>query len=451
MIWKMSTALSNLRTAIFSNSCLGQHLPEGWRAVRLGDIADVGFSSVDKKSMEGELPVRLCNYTDVFYNRRIRTAMQFMNATATQSECERWNLKQGDILFTKDSETPAEIGIPAYVTETMPGVLCGYHLGLARPNAAVVDGAYLADAFGSRSMARQFARIANGITRFGLTLRATNSLPIPLPPLPEQRAIANILDSIDHAIEATGALVSATEQFRDSLLHNLLTHGLPGRHTEWKEVPGLGTIPSDWQAAHLGSHSERITKGTTPTTLGQKYTLSGVRFLRVENISNGGTISGGGLRFIDEETHHLLSRSILKDNDLLFSIAGALGRSALISSNILPANVNQALAIVRLGDRSAMLPAFLSQVLRGQSVQVQVNDMRTELAQANISLQQVGDLLVPLPPRSEQQAIVDILDSADDSIEKEFAAGEGLRKLKESASDALLTGRVRTITKLKGR
>ena len=208
-----------------------------------------------------------------------------------------------------------------------------------------------------------------------------------LPPLPEQRAIANILDSIDHAIESTDALVFATEQLRDSLLHNLLTHGLPGRHTEWKEVPGLGTIPSDWQAAHLGSHSERITKGTTPTTLGQKYTLSGVRFLRVENISNGGTISGGGLRFIDEETHHLLSRSILKDNDLLFSIAGALGRSALISSNILPANVNQALAIVRLGDRSAMLPAFLSQVLRGQSVQVQVNDMRTELAQANISLQ----------------------------------------------------------------
>ena len=73
-----------------------------------------------------------------------------------------------------------------------------------------------------------------------------------LPPLPEQRAIANILDSIDHAIEATDALVSATEQLRDSLLHNLLTRGLPGRHTQWKEVPGLGTIPTDWGIARLG-------------------------------------------------------------------------------------------------------------------------------------------------------------------------------------------------------
>ena len=232
-------------------------------------------------------------------------------------------------------------------------------------------------------------------------------------------------------------------QLRDSLLHNLLTRGLPGRHTEWKQVPGLGTIPADWETVRLGSHSERITKGTTPTTLGREYTLSGVRFLRVENISHGGAVSGGELRFIDEETHGLLSRSILKDNDLVFSIAGALGRSALVTSDIIPANVNQALAIIRLGNRSALLPAFLSQVLRGHPVQLQVKNMRTELAQANISLQQVGDLLVPLPPRSEQQAIVDILDSADDSIEKGFAAEEGLRKLKESASDSLLTGRVR--------
>ncbi len=413
--------------------------------MRLGDVAEITFSSVDKRIVEGELPVQLCNYTDVFNNHRIQAGMKFMNATATQSECERWNLKQGDVLFTKDSETPEEIGIPALVTETMPGVLCGYHLGLARPKAALVDGAYLADSFASQIMARQFARIANGITRFGLTLQATNALPLLLPPLPEQQAIANILDSIDQAIEATDALVSATKQLRDSLLHNLLTRGLPGRHTNWKEVPGLGTIPADWQINRLGSHSERITKGTTPTTLGREYALSGVRFLRVENISSDGTISGGELRFIDEETHGLLSRSILRDKDLVFSIAGALGRSALVTSDIIPANVNQALAIVRLGDCSALHPVFLSHVLRGHSVQMQVNDMRTELAQANISLQQLGDLLIPLPTRSEQLAIVDILDSVDESIEKGRGAGEGLRKLKESASDALLTGRVRVV------
>ncbi len=111
-------------------------IPEGWRQVRLGDVAEVTFSGVDKKTVEGEVPVALCNYTDVFYNRRIQAGMEFMAATATPVECERWALRQGDVIFTKDSETPDEIGIPSFVATDLPNVLCGYHLGLARPYQA---------------------------------------------------------------------------------------------------------------------------------------------------------------------------------------------------------------------------------------------------------------------------------------------------------------------------
>ena len=73
-----------------------------------------------------------------------------------------------------------------------------------------------------------------------------------LPPLPEQRAIAAVLDSIDDAIEGAEAVIAATEKLRDSLLHDLLTHGLPGQHTEFRDVPGLGTIPADWDVVRLG-------------------------------------------------------------------------------------------------------------------------------------------------------------------------------------------------------
>ena len=111
-------------------------IPEGWRQVRLGDVAEVTFSGVDKKTVEGEVPVALCNYTDVFYNRRIQAGMEFMAATATPVECERWALRQGDVIFTKDSETPDEIGIPSFVATDLPNVLCGYHLGLPRPYQA---------------------------------------------------------------------------------------------------------------------------------------------------------------------------------------------------------------------------------------------------------------------------------------------------------------------------
>ena len=126
-------------------------IPDGWQRVRLGDVADVAFSGVDKRTVEGELPVQLCNYTDVFYNRHISVEMDLMNATATTSESDKWTLRKGDVLFTKDSETSEEIGIPAYIVD-------GYHLGLARPRKNIVDGAFLAEALTSSESTKEFAR-----------------------------------------------------------------------------------------------------------------------------------------------------------------------------------------------------------------------------------------------------------------------------------------------------
>ena len=210
-------------------------IPDCWEVVRLGDVAEVTFSSVDKRTVDGELPVRLCNYTDVFYNRRILPDMAFMDATANPIECKRWALQRGDVLFTKDSETADEIGIPAYVAADMPDVLCGYHLGIARPAGTAVDGAFLARAMGSQATSREFSRVANGITRFGLTLEATRALPLLLPPLPEQRAIAATLDSVDAAIEREGAERAALQSSKASAADALLT--------------GRVRVPSDWELA----------------------------------------------------------------------------------------------------------------------------------------------------------------------------------------------------------
>ena len=239
--------------------------PDGWRIARLGEVAEVSFSSVDKKTADDEVPVELCNYTDVFYNRRIRVGMKLMAATATPSERDTWSLKKGDVLFTKDSETPDEIGVPSYVSDDMPNVLCGYHLGLARPSSNLAYGAFLARALASRASAQEFSRIANGVTRFGLTLKATRNVPILLPPLPEQRAISTVLDSIDDAIDHTEAVIAATEQLRDSLLHELLTRGVPGWHMEWKEAPGVGTMPASWEVVRLGDVAEVNARAWDPS------------------------------------------------------------------------------------------------------------------------------------------------------------------------------------------
>jgi type I restriction enzyme S subunit len=91
-------------------------------------VADIHPSSVDKRSEEDETPVKLCNYTDVYYGRRITDPSEFMEATATASEIETHELQSGDVLVTKDSEARDDIAVPALVGRDMPGVLCGYHL-----------------------------------------------------------------------------------------------------------------------------------------------------------------------------------------------------------------------------------------------------------------------------------------------------------------------------------
>jgi len=198
-------------------------IPADWEVVRLGEVASIAFSSVDKKTVEGEVPVRLCNYTDVFYHRRITLDMEFMEATADTKEVQKWNLHRGDVLFTKDSETAEEIGIPAYVTADMPGVLCGYHLGLARPLVDRLEGAYLAEAFGSPMLAAQLSRSANGVTRFGLTLGATNQLQLPLPSVGEQRSISNALRGVDDQVRQQRAERGALQSLKESTADALLT------------------------------------------------------------------------------------------------------------------------------------------------------------------------------------------------------------------------------------
>ena len=128
---------------------------------------------------------------------------------------------------------------------------------------------------------------------------------------------------------------------------------------------------------------------------------------------------------------------------MVLSIAGALGRSALIAESILPANVNQALSIIRLDQDARVFPPFLALALRCKAIQSQVNEMRAELAQANLSLKQVADLRITLPTAFEQQAIAGKLDAVNEAVERAREERAGLKALKASVSDALLTGRVR--------
>jgi len=206
------------------------NVPDGWRLCKLTDVAHVKFSGVDKKTEPAEGLVRLCNYTDVFYNRYILNDLDFMRATATSGEIEKFRLKKGDVVFTKDSETAEEIGICASVEEELDNVICGYHLGIMRPKRNNVNGSYLSAVLNFHPIHWQFVRMANGITRFGLNLPAMDMVMVPIPPINEQVEIIDVIKTWDSCIEKTDRLLKAINSRHQALSVKLLSkveHEIP--------------------------------------------------------------------------------------------------------------------------------------------------------------------------------------------------------------------------------
>ena len=264
---------------------------------------------------------------------------------------------------------------------------------------------------------------------------------ISVPPLPEQRAIADVLDSIDGAIERTEAVIAATETLRDSLLHELLTRGVPGWHSEWKDVPGIGTIPADWEVVRLGAGVVHVGSGVTPRGGKSVYTPSGITFLRSQNVHFDGLRLENVVR-IPPETDKAMARSRVQPNDVLLNITGAsIGRCTVVPSDFGPANVNQHVCIIRTSDQ--FNPRYVWKWLSTPRSQKEIDDIQTGQSRQGLNYQQVRQLSIALPPRSEQDAFVEILSGLDATIAEAKREQDGLRSLKESTADALLTGEAR--------
>lgn len=211
-------------------------VPAHWEVKPLKQICEVLFSNVDKHSHDDELPVRLCNYTDVYKNDFITSDMDFMTATATPAEIERFHLKIGDVMITKDSEAWDDIGVPAIVTEALEGVLCGYHLALLRAERDALLPMFLFRALTAPSIAQQLYVEATGVTRYGLSKQAIKNLLLPVPPLREQ---SDLVDAMAAAIEPLSALVervnqeiSLVREYRERLIADVVTGKLDVRHIE---------------------------------------------------------------------------------------------------------------------------------------------------------------------------------------------------------------------------
>ena len=187
-----------------------------------------------------------------------------------------------------------------------------------------------------------------------------------------------------------------------------------------------GLIPKGWHYESLGNLCECVTKGTTPTTLGKDFTKTGINFIKGESINDDHSFNKSLFAHIDDETDELLKRSRICENDIVFTIAGTLGKFALVDSSVVPANTNQAVAIIRT---SKISPEMLYSYFVG-GWQVEFYKRNTQQAvQANLSLGTIKDLPILLPDDNGQIRYMGLIKPIITEIKTNFAEIERLYDL----------------------
>ena len=171
------------------------------------------------------------------------------------------------------------------------------------------------------------------------------------------------------------------------------------------------------KSIQLSEIAELITKGTTPTTLGYEFQDDGINFLKIECFDENGNFMDDKVAHISEECHEKLKRSQLKAGDILFSIAGAIGRVAIVTEEMLPANTNQALAIIRIANDQVYLP-YIKLILTSPIVIAQFEKKKQGVAQLNLSLKDINEIMIPLPSIDKQIELAEIFAKVSGIISK---------------------------------
>ena len=392
-----------------SSRLLGR-LPAHWESQRLGNIVEMHVSNVDKHSKEEELPVRLCNYVDVYKNDLISKDMPFMRATASPEEIDKFRLRKHDVLITKDSETWNDIGVPALVTEPADDLISGYHLALLRPKGTIL-GPFLFRTLQGRGVAHQFYIAANGVTRYGLTHDGIRTVILPIPPLSEQAAIVRYLDDADQRIRdyvsAKERLITLLEEERQTVIHQAVTKGLdPNVRLKPSGVEWLGDVPAHWEVRKLRQCTS-ASGGMTPSMEVHRFWGGSVPWVTPKDMKQD-IITDSSTKVTNAALQETALQLVEPPAVLMVVRGMILARRVPIARTAAAVTINQDMKALKAqkGTNATFLAHSLNAAQEAFSLLIDEAGHGTR----RLPMERWRDLPIALPPPYEQVAIVEFLD-----------------------------------------
>ena len=377
---------------------------------------------------------------------------------------------KGDILLT----SVGTLGVPYLVKKDDKFYFKDGNLTWFKNFNNIINNCFLYYWLRSEIAKIKFDEVTIGSTQKALTIVALKSIEIHLPPLKIQNNIVKILDSLEGKLINNRKTNETLEKLAQALFKSWFVDFDPVKaKAKLKEEDGnldsiakeldmskeilelfpdefeesrVGLIPKGWEVTKLGDISEKITKGTTPS---KKDILKisneeedVIPFLKVKDISITGEINKQNLEFIAKSIHlGVLKRSILKESDILFSIAGTIGRIAIVDKNLTNANTNQAIGIIRLSEVNKHLGlVWLS--LKSDKVQHDINSKLVQGVQANASLTNLRDISIIIPTDNLLLKWNFIVVNLMKALRKNREQSSNLTELRDSLLPKLLSGEI---------
>lgn len=414
------------------------------RQMRLRYIADVRNSNVDKVIVDGEHPVRLCNYVDVYKNDFITSNMEFSAGSATAPEIASFALRKGDVIITKDSEDRSDIGVPALVRSTAPDLVCGYHLSMLRAKPGVAIGPFLFWALLSKPAREAFSNAAYGITRYGMTLGGMKDVLLPLPDLVSQKAIADFLDRetarINQLIEKKQRLVEVLALANASATLRVMRKGFDrlGYDATKNEIVFSG-LRDGWtrtRVKHVVSHMTSGSRGWSDLIQDE-----GELFLQSGNIDRQMGVSSNNAPRIAPQVGAEAHRTRIRSRDTLVCITGGRTGAVGFAEHVAERSyINQHICLLRPSHE--INPRLLAQILFSEVGQLQFRMAQYGLKQG-LGFDEVANVSIPLPPQNEQAQISAAIEAeSQQSQEASRRVIESIDRLREYRA-ALITAVVK--------
>ena len=391
-----------------------------WKVYKLGELCtkiDYGYTASANYKPVGPKFLRI---TDIVPQRINWKDVPY--CSINESDESKYKLEKGDIVIAR---TGATTGFNYMFDDDYNAVFASYLIRY-RLNTLVAYPKYVNYTLKAESWKGFVEGIIGGSAQPGANAKMFAEYPIVLPPLPEQINISSVLSSLDDKIDLLNRQNKTLEALAETLFR------------QWF----IEEADENWEEVKVKDVCKTITKGTTPTTLGYNFTKTGINFLKAESITDLGDLIENKFAFIDEETNNVLNRSKIEANDVIITIAGTIGRVAIVTERFLPANTNQAVALLRV-NKDSISPYFLYYLLRSRDV---VNDFESRIVHAvqpNLSLGEIGDISFKMPEKNKLLNAESVLKQLFDKKEKNNVQIRTLTQLRDTVLPKLMSGEVR--------